>query len=146
MRRAWFNRLRRLGSREGLQVAEAVVCLALARLAVRALPFRLLAPRLGRAHAETAATAPAHSSTRQVAWAIGAAAKRTPWRSACLEQAIAAKAMLRRRRTGSTLYLGVARAPVAPHAWLRVGTLNVTGGQDVAQYAVVASFADPEQP
>jgi hypothetical protein len=50
--------------------------------------------------------------------------------------------MLRLRGTESTLYLGVTREPVAAHAWLRVGDMHVTGGQDVGRYAVVASFAE----
>jgi hypothetical protein len=83
-----------------------------------------------------------HPASSRVAWAIGAAAGRVPWRAGCLEQAIAAKAMLRRRGIASTLYLGVTRDPVGAHAWLRVGDVNVTGGRDVARYAVVASFAD----
>jgi hypothetical protein len=142
MRRGWSNRLRRLLSRDGAQVAEAIAYLALARVVVVVLPFRVLARRLGVRHAETPEIAGVHPASRRVAWAIAAAARRAPWRTECLEQAIAAKAMLRRRGIESTLYLGMARDPVEAHAWLRVGDLNVTGGRDVARYAVVASFAD----
>lgn len=142
MRRGWSHRVRRLLSRDGAQVAEAIAYLALARVAVIALPFRLIARRLGTRQAETPAVAGVHPASRHVAWAIAAASRRMPWRTECLEQAIAAKAMLRRRGIASTLYLGMLRDPVAAHAWLRVGDLNVTGGQDVARYAVVASFAD----
>jgi hypothetical protein len=145
MRRGWFARPRRLVSRDGARLVEAVGCLALARLAVVALPFRVLARRLGVPHAETSMTASLDPSARRVAWAIGAAARRAPWRAECLEQAIAAKAMLRRRGIASTLYLGMARDPVAAHAWLRVGDVNVTGGRDVTRYAVVASCADVER-
>jgi Transglutaminase-like superfamily len=145
MRRGWYRRVRRLVSRDGVRIAEALAYLALARLAVVLLPFRLIAPRLGVRRAETPPAAGLPPASRGVAWAVAAAARRTPWRSECLEQAIAAKAMLRRRGIQSTLYLGVARDPVAAHAWLRVGELNVTGGQDVARYAVVASFADIER-
>jgi hypothetical protein len=106
------------------------------------LPFRVLARRLGVRHAETPASATDNPGLGGIAWAIGAAARRAPWRSECLEQAIAAKAMLRRRGVASTLYLGMARDPVGAHAWVRVGDVNVTGGRDVARYAVVASFAD----
>lgn len=142
MRRGWSSRARRLLSRDGAWVAEAIACLALARVAVIALPFRVLARRLGVRHAETPANVSVDPASGRVAWAIAAAARRAPWRSECLEQAIAAKAMLRRRRIASTLYLGVARDPFAAHAWLRVGDTNVTGGRDVSRYAVVASFAD----
>ena len=145
MRRDWSRRIRRLVSRDGVRIAEALACLALARAAVVVLPFRLIAPRLGVRRAETPPVAGLPPASRGVAWAVAVAARRTPWRSECLEQAIAAKTMLRRRGIQSTLYLGVARDPVAAHAWLRVGELNVTGGHDVARYAVVASFADIER-
>lgn len=144
MRRGWSRRARRLLSRDGARVAEAIAYLAVARAAVVVLPFRVVASRLGVRHAETPAAACADAASLRVAWAVAAAARRTPWRSECLEQAIAAKAMLRRRGIASTLYLGMAREPVAAHAWLRVGDLNVTGGRDVGRYAVVASFADVE--
>ena len=145
MRRGWSSRVRRLASRDGAQFAEAIAYLALARIAVIAFPFRVLAARLGVRQAETSAVAAPHPALHRVAWAIAAASRRAPWRSGCLEQAIAAKAMLRRRRISSTLYLGVGRDPVAAHAWLRVGDLNVTGGRDVARYAIVASFADTDR-
>jgi Transglutaminase-like superfamily len=142
VRRAWSSRARRLASRDGARVAEAVAYLALARAGVVALPFRVLAQRLGVPHAETPVATGPDLTSRRVAWAIAAAAKRVPWRSECLEQSIAAMAMLRRRGIASTLYLGMARDPVTAHAWLRVGDLNVTGGRDVGRYTVVASFAD----
>jgi hypothetical protein len=114
----------------------------LARAAVLLLPFRALALRLGVRVDETPSVMTLSPAARDVAWGIGAAAARSPWRSKCLEQAIAAKMMLRRRGVPSTLYLGMMREPVAAHAWVRVGERNVTGGQDVRRYAVVASFAD----
>lgn len=80
----------------------------------------------------------------RVAWAIGAAARRTPWRSKCLEQAIAAKLMLRRRQVPSTMYLGVALSRDA-HAWLRVGAVDLIGGGGHEGFAVVATFADPDR-
>src|SRR3954463_9653285 len=133
---------RRLASRDGALAAEAVACLALARLAVLVLPFRWLAPRLGVQRGETPSAVALHPASRRVGWAGAAASQGTPGRTKCREQAIAAKAMLRLRGIESTLYLGVDREPFVAHAWLRVGDLHVTGGQDVSRYAVVASFAE----
>jgi hypothetical protein len=142
-----LRRLRALSWAERVLLAEAVVFLAAARAAVVLLPFRVLARGLGTHMAEAASPrANEPERLRGFTWALGAAAARTPWRSACLEQAIAAKAMLRRRGIPTTLYLGVARPPdggaIAAHAWLRSGTVPVTGGSDVEGYAVVATFAD----
>ncbi|WP_156359781.1 lasso peptide biosynthesis B2 protein [Sphingomonas sp. Leaf28] len=53
-----------------------------------------------------------------------------PFRTLCLQQAIAARTMLARRGINSVLHLGV-RDPtdtaLETHAWLDVGGLNVTG-------------------
>jgi len=69
-----------------------------------AVPFRTLAARLGTREDVTAARETVDPERlRPIAWAIVAVSARTPWRSMCLEQAIAAKAMLRRRRLPSTL-------------------------------------------
>ena len=123
-----------------------MACLAFARLAVLLMPFPALARRLG---------APMQESTqddderfrpvlRRMAWAIGAASRRAPWRCKCLEQALTAKMMLRRRGMASTLYLGVTRgesASVQAHAWVRCGSYYVTGGEG-AGYTVVSTLAD----
>ena len=125
--------------------------LAVARLAVIVLPFRVLARQLGVHMAESPGT-DAASGLSNIGWAIRAVASRTPWRSKCLEQAIAAKAMLRRRNIPNTLYLGVApgtsdgeRSAIA-HAWVRSGMVHVTGGTNVGAFGVVSSFADIPDP
>lgn len=130
-------------------LAEAVTCLALARGAVRCLPFRRIAVRLGDHMEETGLTDEPEQARvgRRVGWAIAAVSARAPWRCQCLEQALAGKAMLRRRRIPNTMYLGAARAagegrPVEAHAWLRAGTLHVTGGASVERYVVLSTFAD----
>ena len=72
----------------------------------------------------------------------------TPWESACLAQAFAAKAMLRCRGITSTLYLGLAKneqggqSGLLAHAWLRSGSLILTGEPGKDQYTVVATFAE----
>ena len=61
-----------------------------------------------------------------------------------LPQAVASTWMLRRRRTPSTLYLGLRHqlSPgIAGHAWVRAGQTIVTGGAESIQYQVIAAFA-----
>jgi transglutaminase superfamily protein len=133
-------------------LAEAVCCLAAARLLVLSLPFRHLSRRLGARGRESAPAAHAEATARalrRVVWALRAAARRLPWRCACLEQGIAGKMMLRRRGVASTLYLGVARegeagSSATAHAWLRSGDFVVTGGAGRERYTVVATFADED--
>ncbi len=70
-----------------------------------------------------------------------------PWQSKCLDQAIAAHQMLRRRGVPSTLYLGVAKegdSALSAHAWVRCGRLLVVGGEGRHRYTVVNTFADLE--
>jgi hypothetical protein len=123
--------------------AEAMMRLAVARLMIVALPFRMTAARLGELETETPHEddPAAQAALKRVRWAVLAASRRAPWRCRCLEQAIAAKRMLRARGVPSTLYLGVARRkPAEAHAWLRCGTVFVCGGDGATRFAVVSCF------
>lgn len=145
-RRAW-RALARRSRAERADLAEAALSLGAARLVVRALTLERMAPHLGRHMAESApqSTPEAQAVAVRVARAVAALAPRLPWRCMCLEQAIAAQLMLRRRRVPSTLYLGVGRGPQAleAHAWLRAGELILTGAAGRERYAVVATYAAP---
>lgn len=127
---------------------EAAVCLALARVGIVLMRFPELSRRLGVHMLESTQDDDDRRRPvlRRIRWAIGAVSRRAPWRCKCLEQAVAAKLMLRRRGIASTLYLGVARDPastsVQAHAWLRCGSYYVTGGEDRERYAVVSTFAE----
>ncbi len=102
-----IGKLRRISWAERGLLAEAVLCLGLARLLIVGVPFRRLAPLLGKPRAETAATALSGREPflRRVTWALRATGRRLPWRCMCLEQAVAARLMLRRRGIPYTLYL-----------------------------------------
>jgi hypothetical protein len=63
----------------------------------------------------------------------------------CLPQAMAAKWMLRRRRTPSTLYLGLRReekTSLTAHAWLRAGDEIITGRAAIMEHQVIATFGE----
>jgi hypothetical protein len=146
---SWARRLRRLRQlswSDRSLLAEACLWLAVARLAVLMLPFRWIAPRLGRQMEELpeGKAAPEQlEQARRVSWAVLAMSRLTPWQSACLAQAIAAKRLLQVRGVPSTLYMGLAKdesATLQAHAWLRCGDFVVTGGQARERYTVVATF------
>lgn len=111
---------------------EALALLVAARLALWLLPFaltrRLLLAELrpGRSHAQSA---------DRLAWAVAAAARRlpSPFR-ACLPQALAAEALLRRHRAPAELVIGVRHQGVGgrvqAHAWVLSGERVVVGWQD----------------
>jgi len=126
---------------------EAVLCLGLARLAMLLLPFRWIAPYLGAHMAETAAVLDQHGREMDLAIsrAVGLAARNLPWECKCLVQAMAGKAMLRRRGLPSTLYLGLAKdgeEQLCAHAWLRCGNIILTGRQGNDRFTVVSAFGD----
>ena len=125
-------------------LCEAVFLLALARVAIAALPFRWLVRLLGRGDSAAAPLAdmPEALITR-VRWAVIAGAGRVPWRAVCFQQGVAAHWMLRRRGVPSVLYYGTApdaAKGLAAHVWVRAGALDVIGGEVAGRFAVLARF------
>ena len=127
---------------------EAVFWLGLARLALLLVPFRRLAVHLGTPSHETPAQNLDQAATeraRTVGGAVQRAARNLPWDCRCMAQALAGKAMLRRRGLPSTLYLGVAKdeaADLCAHAWLRCGDAVITGGEGADRFTVLSTFGD----
>lgn len=128
---------------------EALAALVAAKVRVHTIPFRRLAPTLGRSQAETspAISAPDRTVAVKVSWAVQTAARYIPLGFVCLPQAIAAQRMLRRRGIASTLYLGVApdrekKESIIAHAWVRAGDKVLTGQAESLRHTVIAKFAD----
>ena len=126
---------------------EAGFWLGIARLAILVLPFRWVAPRLGRHMArspEEAGSAPAELLDL-ISWAVATASRHLPWECLCLAQAMAGKAMLKRHGVPSTLYLGLVKSDetqIRAHAWLRCGERILTGRQEMSGFTVIATFAE----
>lgn len=118
------------------------------RFAILRRPFADLAPSIGAAGMETPENPPAERDKRicgEAAWAVNAVCKRTPWESKCLVRALTAKKLLNRRGLPCTLYMGVRLEPdgqMAAHAWLRCGTLYISGGDGSREYTVTAVYGD----
>jgi hypothetical protein len=124
-----------------LLLLESACALGAARLLVKLVPFSLYSRAIGRDGESP--DAPAPDAVRRVSRAIEAVSAHAPWRSKCLEQAIAAKVMLRLRGISNTLYLAVARdTALEAHAWVRSGDVCVTGLAEFDRYTIVARFAD----
>jgi hypothetical protein len=131
---------------EKLMLLEALVLLALARLAVLVLPFRWVARVLGKQEKETPRQDdPANAAlVLHIKKMMQRTSRNVPWTSKCLDQAVAAKIMLARRGIAATVYFGVkndAKENLKAHAWLRCGTLYVTGGRMRRRYTVINTFA-----
>ncbi len=133
-----------------LLVVEAVAALAVARMALLFVPFRVLAASFGSIALPEEASAPAARASvaardeiRAVGWAVTRAARYVPFRAVCLPQAIAAKFMLDRRSIASVMHFGVAKnegGPLAAHAWLDADQIEVTGYPIGPEFVEVARF------
>ncbi len=142
-------KLRQLSWGDRLLLLEAWIDLGAARLALRLLPFRHIAARLGR---QVPVDDPSSGATlgvpggRQIGNAVEIAARHTPWESACLAQALAGRLMLRRRGLASRLYLGTKKdeaGNLMAHAWLAAGNEILVGGEAHETFTVLSIFRDP---
>lgn len=138
--------LRHAGSERWLLI-EALGCLCWVKAVLLLVPFRWIAPRLGRQMAESPSSLnpPERELALRVSWAVQAVSRHVPLGFVCLPQAMAAKWMLRRRGLPTTLYLGLRRGEalkVAAHAWLRAGDKILTGAPGQHNHQVIATFAE----
>jgi hypothetical protein len=123
-----------------LLVCEAAAMLAIARLTVLTVPFRVMARWLSRVPETGSCDVALVSRVRD---AVTVAARNVPWNAACLPQAMAAKAMLARRGCGSAFHLGAncdGRHTLTAHAWLEAGGTVVVGAAGVPFVTPLASF------
>jgi hypothetical protein len=144
----------RTSSGRRLLMTEAVVCLGLATVALLVLRFRTIASHLGeglspaeaaRRMAATSEGDSAKAIVHDVGWAVRRAADGLPFPARCLEQALAAKYMLRRRHITGALHLGVAprhgfEGTMMAHAWLDAAGIEVTGYPVESDFTEVACF------
>lgn len=125
---------------------ETALCLAAARLALAALPFRwvIRGLRLRQGEAPGERDASTLAQEQRVAWALERIRRRAPWTGRCLARALAGSYMLRRRGVACTLHLGVAKngnTQIEAHAWLRSGDFVVAGGEDLGRFTLLATFS-----
>lgn len=128
-----------------LTFIEAAFWLVIMRVILRFVPFKHIAPRLGTAREETPQTTITthQTSIERVRWAIHRIAPLLPGETVCFPRALAGAQMLRMRGIPSTLYLGVSlkNEEMKAHAWVRSGSIIVTGKREMPYYTPVATFA-----
>lgn len=148
------QRLRRAlalpAAEQGLAL-EALAYLALCRGMLALLPFRIAMQWLGlRLHdlrsADAVLASPPEPGVEPGA-AIGLAVQRAssiaPFRAVCLQQALAAALMLRRRGHAVEVYFGLAKdtdGKLIAHAWSKCQGGLVTGGQQMPHYTPISVF------
>lgn len=140
---ATLGRWRALDGERRRAVAEAFAALIVASAMVKLLPFRHIARTATRPVRAPTAADPA-ATIALVAWAVRTAARRARFRAVCIEQGLAAQAMLRRRGVAATLHYGVTQdgGVLTAHVWVRVGSVDVVGCEEAPKFRLLASF-DP---
>lgn len=141
--RAHWARLRRMGFRNGLLLAEAAVAVTLASLAIALVPFGSLARRLSSAKAPAAPPPGEDAFLRRGRWAVEAAARRLPWRTVCFQKGLAFHAMMRRRRIATRLHYGVSQSSgqgLRAHVWVSHGGVNFLGGEVASEFVCLATY------
>ncbi|MDB5679059.1 lasso peptide biosynthesis B2 protein [Sphingomonas bacterium] len=146
------------GWRRQAMVAEACGAMLAARVTLAIHPFSRVSKSLGdftrpddpRATDHAAPTDEADAATaRAVRWAIRASAPFLPFRTVCLQQAMAARVMLKRRGIASVMHFGApaeGERPIDAHAWLDAAGIKVTGYPLPDGMQEIACFVGPPAP
>ncbi|KQS03801.1 hypothetical protein ASG11_05710 [Sphingomonas sp. Leaf357] len=128
-----------VGARRQWLVTEAAASMLSARVIVLLRPFPKVSAKFGtfvppsdpRVTAHGVGATPEQARiAKDIGWAVAAAAPFMPFRSVCLQQAMAAHAMLRRRGIASVMHFGASRGeqkPIDAHAWLDAAGVEVVG-------------------
>ena len=122
---------------------QAWICIAVARCMLVFMPFRKIAPLLGKSvdEADTFKIRPS-SRPERIRAAIRRAAACSPWRAKCFEQALAGKIMLTYRHMSGIVFFGINKVgdDLQAHAWLESEGVIITGGKEADQFIVIARF------
>jgi hypothetical protein len=126
---------------------QAFVLCGIMRSLVLLVPFNKLRQHIGYYNKESSfgIEDSKYTEAKRIAWAVNRASMLTPWESKCLVQALVAQKMLKSRHIYTTLYLGVAKdgkSGLIAHAWLRCGSMIVTGGYEMDRFKEVARFCN----
>lgn len=136
-----------LSFREKLGFMEALSMLFFSRVIIYFIPLRKLAPYLGRLNGPIPGELSAGQiiKAEEVRMSILMSSANVPWKSVCLDQALATMMMLKRRKISYSLHLGVKKTPenesIKAHAWVICNDVILVGGQRSKKYTVVASFS-----
>lgn len=124
----------------------------LVRVAILTLPFSLLSRSYGHYYSNTELSPLVSEQQQMRAWRIGKvaelAASYTPWESKCLVQAIMVRTLLGFYGIPYVMHLGArmtgdSKEPMKAHAWIKVGSWVIAGGEGHRAYGIVSAFVSP---
>jgi hypothetical protein len=135
-------RIARLSPADRRMAAEAVLALGLAALVVAVCPFRWIAGFVRFPERAVSTQSEPRCAVARVRWAVSACSRRVPWRAKCLEQALAAQWMLRRRSVPAVIHYGIVKRVerLAAHAWVSAGSTPVIGFENADEFGEIAQF------
>ncbi|MDA3971870.1 MAG: lasso peptide biosynthesis B2 protein [Desulfobulbaceae bacterium] len=137
-----------LSRREKQLFLQAFILLGLMRVAILTIPFKWLTRSLDHAQNQRNLVILMSQEVEMaslVSLSINRAAKYTPWKSACLAQALTAQYMLRKRHIPGLFFLGLRKnkdveQKMDAHAWSKCGDLMITGGKGHEGFTVISVF------
>ncbi|MDQ8202352.1 lasso peptide biosynthesis B2 protein [Pelagicoccus sp. SDUM812003] len=120
-----------------------------ARLAILALPFRVVARFLGVSVGNRTPVLPATENQERAALRIcrvgEIVSRNTPWESKCLVQALMNAFLLRCYGIPHVVFIGVGKSenlqdPLKAHAWLQVGQQVTAGRRGHREFTVLSAY------
>lgn len=118
--------------------------LGLSNLLIKLLSFKRLVRLISNSEVEChAALSPKTADRiRYIGHTVASVSRRTPWRSMCFEQALAAAFILKMLRIPHSIYFGLNNDDhiLRAHAWSRAGGIFVTGFSDHMDFTAVSVY------
>lgn len=140
----FLHRVGRTRWDERLMLAEAVIRLAGAALAIRLFPFKWVMRNAGLARSGAIReNGNSFDAAEKASWAIKAAAPYVPWKTACFQTGLALHKMLRRRGIASFLHYGVGQSGekgLSAHVWVTVEGKILIGEEEAGSHACLVTF------
>lgn len=123
----------------------AVLVSAVSRFALSFVPFKKIRPYLGTPGVESVVDSNIEHTAylKKLKTALTLCKKYTPWKTECYTMALTGKIILNRKKLISTIYIGFRKDVTNEyegHAWLRCGTIILTGNNNIASYQVQSFF------
>lgn len=125
---------------------EALLYLIFFRVLIVFLPFRFWGHRFGIAYAETLKTdyRRHYPKMNLIVKSVNWVSSIVPWKSLCLDRALAGARILKSRGLSSTIYIGLAKQTDShwnAHAWLRCGDRFIMGYSEDQPFKLVKTIA-----
>lgn len=142
-----LNKFFGLKASEKLSFFEALSLLCFSKIVILIIPLRKAAPYFGKLNRQSRndINEKERKLSGQVRSSIYRAATVLPWKSVCLDRALAAAIMLNKRNIPNALCLGIkkdlVKGKLEAHAWIECGSEILLGGKRSLLFTKIASFS-----